>query len=98
MAAAVIGGPREVALVAPTVALACNMKRRLPLYKTIFNMATYVLAGLAFVAVYDALRFGSPPAAWPKVLVPALVAAVAYYLVNAGLVTGAVSLAGHRDL
>lgn len=98
MVAAVVGGPRDVVLVAPPVALACNLKEGLPLYKTLFNIAVYVLAALAFGAVFDALQSAPTAASWPEVLLPATLAAAAYYVVNAALVTGAVGLASHRDL
>src|SRR2546426_4113528 len=49
MAAGIIGGPRDVVLVAACMAIAANVGGVVPLYKTVFNIAVYALASLAFV-------------------------------------------------
>jgi hypothetical protein len=94
MVAALVGGPRDVAIVAPLLAIAANLGGPLPLYKTLFNIAVYVLSSLTYYAVFHLSGFAQFGSDWPQVVVPATVAGIAYFVTNAALVTGAVSLAG----
>lgn len=96
MVAAVVGGPRDVAMVAPVAAIAANFGGAMPLYKTLFNIAVYVLASLAYFAVFHVFGVAWSVGDWPQTVLPATVGVVAYFVVNAGFVSGAVSLASER--
>ena len=98
MAAGIIGGPRDVVLVAPCVAIAANFGGALPLYKTAFNVAVYVLASLVFVGTFHLTAFVSVGADWPQMLIPATIAALAYFAVNVVFVAGAVSLSSSQPV
>jgi len=98
MATAIIGGPRDAVVVASLLALSCNLGGRLPLYKTLFNVAVYVLSTLAFRAAFQAFDVAPDSDAWPRIIIPATLASAAYFIVNAGLVAGAVGLAAERDI
>jgi len=98
MTAALVGGTRDAAIVAPVLALAVNLGGRVPLYKTVYNCAVYTLSALACVAAFEALgalRTAEPVTGW---LASATVAALGYYAVNAGLVAAAVGMASGRSL
>jgi hypothetical protein len=60
-----------------------------PLHKGLFNAGTWVLCAAVAYGIYRGL--GGPEGALPGPL-PAIPAAAAYYVVNAGLVAGAISL------
>jgi hypothetical protein len=93
MAAGLIGGPRDVVIVAPLLAIAVNFGGVVPLYKTAFNAATYTLASLAFLS---AVRFcdATPLTAdWPQSVIAATIGSVVYFALNTALVTTAVSIA-----
>jgi len=98
MTAALVGGARDAAIVAPVLAIAVNLGGRVPLYKTVYNCAVYTLSSLACVAVFEALgglRTAQPVTGW---MVSATLAGMAYYAVNAGLVAAAVAMASGRTL
>ena len=97
MAAGLIGGPRDAVVVASCVAIAVNLGGAVPLYKTLFNMAVYVIASLAYLGVFR--LFGlAMSTSWPRIVLPATLAAAAYFVVNVGLVAAAVSLASERRI
>ena len=99
MAAGLAGGPRDVAIVAPLLAVAVNLGGTVPLYKTVFNAATYVLASLAFLATVNVFVPRPDAGDWLAVVVPATAGVGVYFAVNAGLVAAAVVIAsGERML
>ncbi len=97
MAAGLIGGPRDAVVVASCVAIAANLGGTVPLYKTLFNMAVYVIASLAYLGVFRLLGLAMSTA-WPWIVLPATLSAAAYFVLNAGLVAAAVSLASERRI
>ncbi|TAK64478.1 MAG: hypothetical protein EPO22_05745 [Dehalococcoidia bacterium] len=99
MAAGLAGGPRDVAIVAPLLAVAVNVGGVVPLYKTAFNAATYVLASLAFLATVNVFVPQPNAGDWMHVVPPATAGVCVYFVVNAALVAFAVVLAsGERVL
>ena len=99
MAAGLAGGPRDIAIVAPLLAVAVNLGSVVPLYKTIFNAATYVLASLAFLATVNIFVPQPDAGDWLHVVAPATAGVGVYFAVNAALVAVAVVLAsGERVL
>ena len=97
MAAGLIGGPRDAVVVASCVAVAANLGGAVPLYKTLFNMAVYVIASLAYLGLFR--LFGLALSTdWPWIVLPATLAAAAYFVVNTVLVAVAVSLASDRRI
>jgi len=98
MTAALVGGARDAAIVAPVLAIAANLGGKVPMYKTVYNCAVYTLSSLACVAAFEAmgpLRTAQPVTGW---MAGATLAALAYYAVNAGLVAAAVATASGRTL
>jgi hypothetical protein len=98
MTAALVGGARDAAIVAPLLAIAANLGGRVPLYKTAYNCAVYTLSALACMAAFEALdglRTAEPVTGW---MASATAAAMAYYAVNAGLVAAAIGMASGRTL
>lgn len=97
MVAALTGGARDATIVAAVLGVATNLGGTTPAYKTAFNVATYVLSGLAFVMTFDALMshgaFSNPPYYG---VIPATITALADFIVNALLVGGAIALSSHR--
>lgn len=98
MAAGLAGGPRDVAIVAPLLAVAVNLGGTVPLYKTVFNAATYVLASLAFLATVNLFVPRPDAGDWLGIVVPATAGVGVYFAVNAGLVAVAVVIASGERL
>jgi hypothetical protein len=92
LVAAVIAGPWGVALVAPPVAAVGQIGSSAAWYKRLYNAGVYLLSGVAFWAVFAAFDMAGMPDEWPRVLVPALLAAAVNYAVNTGLVALAIAL------
>lgn len=98
MAAGLAGGPRDIAIVAPLVAVAVNLGGVVPLYKTAFNAAVYVLASLAFLATVNVFVMHTQPHDWLRVVLPATLGVGVYFVFNAALVGTAVSLASGESV
>ena len=90
LAAGMLAGLWGVALVAPPIVLAGQLGDDAAWYKRMYNVATYLLAGAAFAGCFHA--FGPEPAAWPSVLLPALLGTLANFAVNSGLVAMAIAV------
>jgi hypothetical protein len=90
--AAAVSGLWGVALVAPAVVIAGELRTPSALYKRVYNGATYVLAGAAFAGVFRVFGDSALPGEWPGVLAPALIGALANFAINSGLVAAAVAL------
>lgn len=85
-------GAPGVIVVAPLVALAGHLWRGRPAYKLLFNAAVFLLGGLVAAGV-DAGASGLPGAERQVLaLAPPVLASVAYYVVNSGLVAQIVAL------
>jgi diguanylate cyclase (GGDEF)-like protein/putative nucleotidyltransferase with HDIG domain len=85
-------GPHETMLVAAVSALTqCQIltKTRAPLYRTLFSMAALILAVQGAGLVFDALSNGAPDRF--MVARPLAGAALAYFIINTGLVAGAIA-------
>jgi hypothetical protein len=97
MAAGLIGGARDVVIVAPLIAIAVNVGGVVPFYKTAFNVAAYTLASLAFLGTVRLAGATPLTAAWPQSVVAATVGTAVYFALNTALIATAVSIAsGNR--
>jgi hypothetical protein len=96
MVAAVVGGPRDAVIVAALLGAAVNLGGIVPAYKTAFNVSVYVLTSLAFLGAFDALSHGTFASGYYE-LVPATVAVVADFALNALLVAVAIGMASNQS-
>ncbi len=92
MAAGALFGLFGVAMAAAAIAVAGHLRTQRPAVKTVFNAATFAIAGAAYVATFRALEGGGAALSFPHLLLPALVAGVVNMAVNSALVTGAIAL------
>jgi diguanylate cyclase (GGDEF)-like protein len=96
-AAGLVAGVPGVVLVSAAIAFTHFYQRRPPLYKSAFNWATHVLAGLAPVS----LKLFYGPLQETSLLTLALpvgIAAVIYYLVDTGLIAAVISMSQGNDI
>ena len=91
-AAALIAGIPGVALVSAAIALAHEFRRRPALYKTAFNWATHVLAGLMPVLAISVLTIPLRVQNLHWLAFPIAVSALAYYAIDTGLIAAVISL------
>jgi putative nucleotidyltransferase with HDIG domain len=99
LAAAMQYGAEGVLVVAPLMALAGHSFGSLPLNKLVYNVSVTTLGGLAAAGVFHVVTGTLADAPQAAVLLPALLAAGANYVVTAGLVAWIISLsAGDRLL
>ncbi|HKP52104.1 MAG TPA: diguanylate cyclase [Chloroflexia bacterium] len=96
-AAALIVGIPGVACVSAVIALAHFIQKRPALYKTAFNWATHLLAGLAPALTMLILRASGiqvevSAADLPVLALPVAAASIVYYLIDTGLIAGAIAL------
>jgi diguanylate cyclase (GGDEF)-like protein/putative nucleotidyltransferase with HDIG domain len=91
-AAALFTGVPGVACVSAVIVVAHYVQRRPVLYKTAFNWATHVLAGLMPVLVIFVLAIPLQVPSLPLLAIPVAVAALAYYAIETGLIATAISL------
>jgi signal transduction histidine kinase/CheY-like chemotaxis protein len=99
--ALVLLGPRHAVIVAIAGALTqCTYKARrpYPLYRTIFSMMSEAVAMAGTGIVYVAL--GGPPIATdiPALARPLVGAIATYFVLDTGLVAGAIALSTHRSI
>ena len=92
LVAAVLGGLWGVALVAPAIVLVGQLGTDAAWYKRCYNAAVYLLAGAAFAGIFHAFGESAAPDAWPQVLGPALLGALANFAINSGLIAMAIAL------
>jgi len=96
IAAAFTAGMPGVALVSGAIALADQLRqRRAPkdLYKVAFNWATHVLAGTVGVLVISAPAVAMEPTNLLQLAILTTIVTVAYYGIDTGLISIAISLA-----
>jgi signal transduction histidine kinase/CheY-like chemotaxis protein len=74
-----------------------NVKRRYPLYRTAFSIAAETVTMAATGAAYSALGGGIAPLEFSPVLRPIVGAIAVYFVVNTGLVAGAIALSTGRS-
>ncbi|HEX8681315.1 MAG TPA: diguanylate cyclase [Ardenticatenaceae bacterium] len=91
-AAALVAGIPGAAAVSAAIALVHWMRRRPPLYKSGFNWATHALAGVTPGIVMQVVGLPVTIANLPIVAIPAMLSAVALYVVDSSLITGAIAL------
>jgi diguanylate cyclase (GGDEF)-like protein/putative nucleotidyltransferase with HDIG domain len=96
-AAGLIGGVPGVAVASAAIALTHYVRQRPAPYKTAFNWATHLLAGLA-PALLPALIGLPPQAPLLLVVISAAAGAIIFFLVDTGLVACAISLASGSRL
>lgn len=92
-AAALLAGIPGLAAVSLAIVLTHALRRRPKLYKVLFNWSTHLLAGLPAALLGTSAR----PLTMSNVVLlglPALLAALFYYLVDTGLIAVAISLSG----
>ena len=97
LAAGSVSGLPGVAVVASAAVGADYLAHRKPLYKAAFNEGTLLVAGAAYVGVFDAFSTGYRVGDWPGVLGPALVGGALNYAINSGLVAMAIGLEVGRN-
>ena len=99
LTALVLLGPRQAMLVAVVgVCAQCtlNIRHPYPLYRTVFSMAAEAVTIVATGAAYAALGGLSAPLAIAALAPPLVGAIAAYFVVNTGLVAGAIALSTGR--
>ncbi len=92
LAAVFLLGPAGVAVLAPVEAITHALRRRPAWYKAAFNLSGHMLAGTAASMVFRGLGIRVSVEALPALILPAALAALAYYAVNVGLVATALAL------
>lgn len=92
LAAVFLLGPAGVAVLAPVEAITHALRRRPPWYKVAFNLSGHMLAGAAASVAFRGLGIQVSVEALPALILPAALAALAYYAVNVGLVATALAL------
>lgn len=98
LVAAIVAGLWGIAVVAPPVVLAGHLRTNAAWYKRIYNVAVYLLAGGAFVGVFHAFGDSGAPDAWPQVLAPALLGALANFAINSGLIAAAIGVSEDQSV
>ena len=92
LTAGTVSGLPGVALVASVAMVTDLLVHPKPISKAAFNEGTLLLAGAAYVGVFEAFSTGYRPEDWPAVLGPALIGSAVYYAINSGLVALAIGL------
>ncbi|MCS7222620.1 MAG: diguanylate cyclase [Anaerolineae bacterium] len=92
LAAVFLLGPAGVAVLAPVEAITHALRRRPPWYKVAFNLSGHMLAGAAASVAFRGPGARVSVDALPALILPAALAALAYYAVNVGLVATALAL------
>ncbi len=97
MMAGLIGGPADAVIVASALGLSSNLGGVLPLYKSLFNVAVYVLSSLAFLCAFDVMTANAAFSNDTHRIVPATIAALVDFGVNSLLVAIAIGLATEQS-
>ncbi len=92
IAGAAIFGPRAALVLAVTVCAVDWSANRGPLHKTLFNVGTLTLSGYVAATVFLVV----PDGRW-QLIAGSVAAGLAYYLVNIGLLTSAITLETHAS-
>ena len=91
-AAALIGGIPAVTCTGAVISLIHYLRRRPPVYKTLFNWGVHILAGSAPVLVFAALATPLEMLNVPVLLVATLVSSLAYFGIESAHIASAVAL------
>jgi len=97
-AAALTTGLVGTALVSAVIAVVHNVQRRPRWYKTAFNWASHVLAGSAPALTISTLAISLQVRNVPLLAIPISVSGLAYYIIETGLIAGAISLSERSSL
>ncbi|MBI3942428.1 MAG: diguanylate cyclase [Chloroflexi bacterium] len=97
-AAALIMGIPGVAGVSLAIALAHYIQRRPPSYKTAFNWATHLLAGAAPAIIFRSVSLSPDLTSLVALVLPVLLASLAYYGIESSLIATVVSLSQGNNL
>lgn len=90
--AALSYGVGGVVFISPFVALAHAIKFRNGGYKALFNMSAYTLSGSLAASIFWAFGYSLEVRNLPYLIPPTMVAALANYLLNSGLVATVIAL------
>ena len=90
--AALFYGVDGVAFISPFVALAHAIKFRNVGYKALFNMSAYTLSGSLAASIFWAFGYSLEVRNLPYLILPTMLAALANYLLNSGLVAMVIAL------
>lgn len=96
-AAALGAGIPGIAAVSACIALTHFVQRRPPLYKTAFNWATHLLAGVAPVSVIMVQGLPLDVRRLPLLAVPTLISAAVYFAVDTGMIAAAIGMSEGRS-
>jgi|GEM_PF-205244 len=96
--AALIAGLPGVAVVSAAIAIAHYIQMKPALYKTAFNWATHVLAGTAPVLAISLVPVPLRVENLPVLAVPTALAALAYYVIETGLIAAAIGFSKKLDV
>jgi signal transduction histidine kinase/ActR/RegA family two-component response regulator len=94
-------GPQQalvIALVGVWTQCSVNVKRAYPWYRTMFSIAAEALTIVATGLVYQALGGPFQPVEFTELARPLVGAIATYFVVNTGLIAGAISLTSDRSL
>ena len=97
LVAGTVSGLPGVALVVSVAVVVDFVVHPKPLYKAAFNEGTLLLAGAAYVAVFEAFSIGYRGENWPDVLGPAILGAGLNFAVNSALITSAIAIETRRN-
>jgi len=96
-AAALIMGLSGVVIANTAIAAVHYLRRRPPLYKTVFSWATHVLAALAPVMMIRAQAISLTAPNLPLLSLLTAIAALAYFGIESGLIATAIGLSTQRS-
>ncbi len=92
LVAGTVSGLPGVALVVSVVVAADFVAHPKPLFKAAFNEGALLLAGAAYVGVFEAFSIGYRGENWPDVLGPAILGAGLNFAVNSALIACAIAI------
>ncbi len=92
LVAGTISGLPGVALVVSVAVIVDFLVHPKPLFKAAFNEGALLLAGAAYVGVFEAFSIGYRGENWPDVLAPAILGAGLNFAVNSALIAGAIAI------
>lgn len=92
MVAGTVSGLPGVAVVVSAAVITDSVAHPKSPFKALFNEGALLLAGAAYVAVFEAFSTGYSSEDWPDALTPALVGSALNFVVNSGLVACAIGI------
>lgn len=92
LVAGTVSGLPGVAVVVSVAVVTDLVLHPKPVYKAAFNEGALLLAGAAYVGVFEAFSTGYGGEDWPDILVPALLGAGLNFAVNSALVAFAIAV------